>query len=46
MGTPRGRDEAGLEYLKEFVEAAKASGLVADLIAKHQVQGLSVASPA
>lgn len=46
MGTPRGRDEAGLEYLKEFVEAAKANGLVADLIAKHQVQGLSVAGPA
>jgi len=28
------------------VEAAKASGLVAELIAKHEVSGLSVAPPA
>lgn len=46
MGTPRGRDEAGFEYLKAFVEDAKASGLVASLIQKHKVQGLSVAGPA
>lgn len=46
MGTPRGRDEAGAAYLAEFVEAAKASGLVAELIAKHEVKGLSVAPPA
>ena len=47
MGTPRGRDEAGFEYLKTFVEAAKASGLVGGLIDKHDVVGrLSVAPPA
>jgi polar amino acid transport system substrate-binding protein len=46
MGTPRDRDDAGIEYLSSFVEAAKASGLVAELIAKHGVQGLSVAPPA
>lgn len=46
MGTPRGRDQAGFDYLKTFVEAAKADGVVADLIEKHQVQGLSVAPPA
>ncbi len=46
MGTPRARDDAGIEYLSSFVEAAKASGLVAELIAKHGVQGLSVAPPA
>jgi polar amino acid transport system substrate-binding protein len=46
MGTPRGRDEAGSEYLKAFVEDAKASGFVAELIAKHEVEGLSVAPPA
>ena len=46
MGTPRERDDAGIGYLVEFVEAAKASGLVAELMAKHQVQGLSVAGPA
>lgn len=46
MGTPRTRDKAGFEYLAEFVEAAKASGLVARLIEKHGVRGLSVADPA
>ena len=46
MGTPRGRDDAGFAYLRSFVEAAKSSGLVADLIAEHEVQGLSVAPAA
>jgi polar amino acid transport system substrate-binding protein len=45
MGTPRGRDEAGFEYLRAFVEDAKASGFVAGRIAEHGVQGLSVAAP-
>ncbi|MCP4086338.1 MAG: transporter substrate-binding domain-containing protein [Actinomycetia bacterium] len=43
MGTPRGRDQAGFDYLKEFVEATKAQGVVADLITRHEVQGLAVA---
>ncbi|MCP5029425.1 MAG: transporter substrate-binding domain-containing protein [Actinomycetia bacterium] len=46
MGTPRGRGHSGFDYLKAFVEAAKADGAVAELIEKHQVQGLSVAPPA
>ncbi|MFN0089677.1 MAG: transporter substrate-binding domain-containing protein [Acidimicrobiales bacterium] len=46
MGTPRGRDEAGIAYLRAFVEDAKASGFVAGLIDKHHVAGLSVAPPA
>jgi polar amino acid transport system substrate-binding protein len=46
MGTPRGRDEAGFAYLVAFVEDAKASGLVADLVERHQVKGLTVAGPA
>ena len=45
MGTPRGRDDAGFAYLAAFVEDAKASGFVADLIHKHGVVGLSVAPP-
>ncbi len=45
MGTPRGRDEAGFGYLREFVEAMKASGFVAASIAAHGVVGLSVAPP-
>ncbi len=46
IGTPKGRDEAGFEYLGRFVEAAKASGLVAGFIEAHEVAGLSVAPPA
>ncbi len=37
---------SGAQYLAEFVEKAKKSGLVARLIEKHKVKGLSVAPPA
>ncbi|MEL6981970.1 MAG: transporter substrate-binding domain-containing protein [Actinomycetota bacterium] len=47
MGTPKERDPAGFEYLGRFVEAAKASGLVAELVDRHGVTGrLAVAPPA
>lgn len=36
----------GARYIAEFVENAKKSGLVASLIEKHNVKGLSVAPPA
>jgi polar amino acid transport system substrate-binding protein len=45
VGTAR-RNEAGAAFLREVVEQAKASGLVARLIERHKVQGLSVAPPA
>jgi polar amino acid transport system substrate-binding protein len=45
IGTPRGRD-AGAAYLHDFAEAAKASGLVAEAIARHGVRGVRVAPPA
>jgi polar amino acid transport system substrate-binding protein len=41
-GTPKGRP-AGAQYLREFIEDVKASGLVASLIEKHSVRGLTVA---
>ena len=41
IGTQR-RNLAGAAFLQAFVEEAKASGLVASLIARHGVQGLSV----
>jgi polar amino acid transport system substrate-binding protein len=37
---------SGAEYLAEFIEKAKKSGLVGSLIEKHKVKGLSVAPPA
>ncbi len=42
MGTPKDRDPAGYAYLREFVEAAKLSGFVADSIERHEAHGLSV----
>jgi polar amino acid transport system substrate-binding protein len=42
IGTLR-KNEAGARFLREFAAHAIASGLVARLIAKHGVQGLSVA---
>ncbi|MEE9416148.1 MAG: transporter substrate-binding domain-containing protein [Acidimicrobiales bacterium] len=43
IGTPRNRDQAGIDFLTDFVEHAKASGLVANLIDTYEVVGLSVA---
>ena len=45
MGTPRGR-EAGVAYLREFVEEMKASGFVAQSLARHRIEGAAVAPPA
>ena len=45
IGTAR-ENVAGAAFLRDFVEEAKASGLVAALIARHGVRGLSVAPPA
>jgi polar amino acid transport system substrate-binding protein len=42
MGTRRA-NAAGIVFLTAFVEESKRSGLVADLIVQHRVQGLSVA---
>jgi polar amino acid transport system substrate-binding protein len=41
LGIPKGRDEAA-NYLREFIEHAKASGLVARAIEKAGVSGVSV----
>ncbi|MGE0875389.1 MAG: transporter substrate-binding domain-containing protein [Burkholderiales bacterium] len=46
MGTPKSRGAATAAWLRAFAEEAKSSGLVAELIARHAVQGLSVAPPA
>jgi polar amino acid transport system substrate-binding protein len=46
IGVAKGKDAAA-QFLREFVEDAKASGLVASLIDRHGVTGrLSVARPA
>ncbi len=45
MGMPRGR-EAGAEYLAAFVEEMKASGFIADALARNHIVGASVAPAA
>ena len=45
MGCARGR-HAGAAFLRNFVEAMKASDFVADLITKHGVQGRLSVAPA
>jgi polar amino acid transport system substrate-binding protein len=44
MGTPKGR-AAGVHYLREFVEEMKASGFVADTLAKSGQTDAVVAAP-
>ena len=44
-GTPKGRP-VGVQYLRDFIEDIKATGLVAQTIEKHNVRGLTVAPPA
>ncbi|PZN96216.1 MAG: ABC transporter substrate-binding protein [Hyphomicrobiales bacterium] len=45
LGTPK-RSDAAIGYLARFVQSAIVSGHVAGLIAKHGVEGLTVAPPA
>ena len=43
IGVRKGRPQA-LEFLQQFVDEAKSSGFVAELIARHSVSGLTVAA--
>jgi polar amino acid transport system substrate-binding protein len=44
VGTAR-QNAAGAAFLRDFVEEAKSSGLIARLIARHGIRGLAVAPP-
>lgn len=46
MGLPAGRGDAATELLAEFIERSKASGFVADALARHGIAGASVTPPA
>lgn len=46
MGLPKSRGAAAHTYLADFVERRKASGFVADSMARHGIQGAAVAPPA
>jgi polar amino acid transport system substrate-binding protein len=43
MGCPKSRGEAAAAALADFVEAMKASGFVAEALARHGIAGASVA---
>jgi polar amino acid transport system substrate-binding protein len=44
-GVPRGRD-AGAAYVRAFIEDAKASGFVARSLARHGIEGATIAPAA
>ncbi len=46
MGCPRGRGEAAAQVLRAYVEEMKASGFVAAALARHGIEGASVAPAA
>jgi polar amino acid transport system substrate-binding protein len=46
MGCPKGRGEAAREFLAAFVEQMKESGFVSEALARHGVEGASVAPAA
>lgn len=43
MGVPRDRGDAAVAYLRDFVEEAKRSGLVAEALTRHRISGAVVA---
>lgn len=46
MGTPRSRGELAAVFLRQYVEEMKASGFVAKALARHGIEGASVAPAA
>jgi polar amino acid transport system substrate-binding protein len=46
MGVPKVRGEAAATVLAEFVERAKADGFVAAALARHGIEGATVAPAA
>ncbi|HVE10554.1 MAG TPA: ABC transporter substrate-binding protein [Paraburkholderia sp.] len=46
MGVPKSRGDAAAEYLRSFVEDMKRSGFVAAALARHGINGASVAPAA
>ncbi|WP_018917858.1 ABC transporter substrate-binding protein [Vreelandella zhanjiangensis] len=46
MGVPKNRPQEAAAFLSAFIEEAKAEGEVARLLAKHNIQGASVAPSA
>jgi polar amino acid transport system substrate-binding protein len=46
MGLPGSRSEDAARYLAGFVESAKSSGFVAEVLQRHNIQGAAVAPAA
>lgn len=44
MGLPKGRNPVAMNFLRSFIEEVKGSGVVADLMIRHGIQGASVAA--
>jgi len=46
MGLPAARGASAIDALKAYVEWAKRSGFVADALARHRIDGATVAPAA
>jgi polar amino acid transport system substrate-binding protein len=46
MGLPNGRGDEPAAYLRDFVEAMKSEGFIAEALRRHRIQGATVAPPA
>ncbi|QTF91909.1 ABC transporter substrate-binding protein [Halomonas sp. BM-2019] len=46
MGVPKGRDPLAREFLAAFIEEVKSEGVVAELMARHGIEGATVAPQA
>jgi polar amino acid transport system substrate-binding protein len=45
VGIPAGRTSEAAKFVRDFVEEMKASGFIAAALARHQIEGTSVAPP-
>ena len=46
MGTPKGRSDEAVAYLRDFIEEMKSTGFVGNALTRHRIEGAAVAPPA
>ena len=45
MGTPKGRPDEAVAYLRGFIEEMKSTGFVGNALTRHKIEGAAVAQP-
>ena len=46
MGTPKGRSDEAVAYLRAFIEEMNSTGFVGGALTRHRIEGAAVAPPA